>query len=49
MGTAQPPPSLMVCPPPPRCIALIFVCLNIIAQVQLGQIKRVDDWILFWR
>ena len=45
---ALPPPHLMVCPPP-SCIALIFVCPSIIAQVQLGQIKGVDGWILFWR
>ena len=47
---ALPSPSLMVCPlpPPPSCVALIFVCPSIIAQVQLGQIKGVDGWILLW-
>ena len=34
MGTVPPPPH--------SCIALIFVCPIIIAQVQLGQIKSVD-------
>ena len=29
-------------PPPPSCVALIFVCPSIIAQVQLGQVKGVD-------
>ena len=47
MGTV-PSPSLMVCPPP-SCIALMFVCPSIIAQVQLGQFKDVDGWILLWR
>ena len=36
-------------PPSPSCIALIFVCSSIITQVQLGQIKGVNGWILLWR
>ena len=36
-------------PPPPSCVALIFICPSIIAQEQLGQIKGIDDWILLWR
>ena len=48
MGTAPPLPSLMVCSPH-SYIALIFVCPSVVAQVQLGQIKGVDGWILLWR
>ena len=49
MGTALPPPSLMVRPLPSSCIGLSFVCPSIIAQVQLGQIKGVDGCILHRR
>ena len=42
-----PPPQFNGLPPPPSCIALIFVCPSINAQIQLGQIKCVDGWILY--
>ena len=49
MGTAPPPQFYGLPPSPPSCIALNFFGPSSIAQVQLGQIKGVDGWILLWR
>ena len=44
-----PSPSLMVCPPLPQLYCPNFCLPKHYCQVQFGQIKGFDGWILLWR